>query len=282
MSLLKHTVSALERRFPLTLASTAWDNVGVLLEAPMARPQANKVLLTIDLTSTVLQEALADPHVGVIVAYHPPIFRGIKQLTLADPKQAILLQCAAEGISVYSPHTAWDNNGQGNADWLATCLDTPLSAVETILPVDNPSDDQPGAGTGRLVNLGEPRTLSQLVTSLKRHLELPHLRVAPSDCHWAVNTDRRPIRSVAICAGSGASVLTRAKADLFLTGEMSHHDVLAAVEDHTSVILCEHSNSERGFLKQVVQPLLEEAFRTQTLDYTVSCSRLDRDPLSCW
>jgi len=45
--------------------------------------------------------------------------------------------------------------------------------------------------------------------------------------------------------------------DLFLTGEMSHHEILAANAQGTSVILCEHSNSERGYLKQVLQPKLE-------------------------
>lgn len=46
------------------------------------------------------------------------------------------------------------------------------------------------------------------------------------------------IQTVAICAGSGSSVLNPVKADLFLTGEMGHHDVLAAVAQGTSVILC--------------------------------------------
>lgn len=30
---------------------------------------------------------------------------------------------------------------------------------------------------------------------------------------------------------------------------MSHHDVLDAVENNISVILCNHSNSERGYLQ---------------------------------
>jgi hypothetical protein len=45
------------------------QQVGVLLEAPTPRPQASKAFLTIDLTSEVLNEALADPSIGVIVAY---------------------------------------------------------------------------------------------------------------------------------------------------------------------------------------------------------------------
>ena len=34
-----------------------------------------------------------------------------------------------------------------------------------------------------------------------------------------------PVRTVAVCAGSGGSVLAGQQADLLLTGEMSHHEV---------------------------------------------------------
>ena len=65
------------------------------------------------------------------------------------------------------------------------------------------------------------------------------------------------------------------RADVYLTGEMSHHDVLDAVSNKTNVILVEHSNSERGFLKKL-QPILTELFDSQIC---VSVSEKDRDPL---
>ena len=36
------------------------------------------------------------------------------------------------------------------------------------------------------------------------------------------------VRSIAVCAGSGSSVLNGVKADLLITGEMSHHEVLVS------------------------------------------------------
>lgn len=57
------------------------------------------------------------------------------------------------------------------------------------------------------------------------------------------------ITTVAVCAGSGSSVLSHAgKTDLWITGEMSHHEALDAHQNGTSVLLAEHSNTERGFL----------------------------------
>ena len=63
------------------------------------------------------------------------------------------------------------------------------------------------------------------------------------------------VSSVAVCAGAGSAVLSGVQADLFITGEMSHHDLLNAVHSGTSVLLCEHSNTERGFLAVLRQQL---------------------------
>jgi putative NIF3 family GTP cyclohydrolase 1 type 2 len=79
----------MEKIAPLHLGES-WDNVGVLLEAPSPRI-ATKVFLTIDLTNEVLEEALSDSAVGVIVAYHPPLFRSFKRLVLSDEKSKIAL-----------------------------------------------------------------------------------------------------------------------------------------------------------------------------------------------
>lgn len=83
------------------------------------------------------------------------------------------------------------------------------------------------------------------------------------------------IQSVAVCAGSGSSVLRGTKADLWLTGEMSHHEVLDATHQRSSVVLTDHSNCERGYLK-TLQPRLQSLFEQ---NITVIVSEKDRDPL---
>jgi putative NIF3 family GTP cyclohydrolase 1 type 2 len=59
----------------------------------------------------------------------------------------------------------------------------------------------------------------------------------------ATPSNERPIKTIAICAGSGASVVSNVKADLYFTGEMGHHETLSALASGTAVILVEHSNS---------------------------------------
>lgn len=62
---------------------------------------------------------------------------------------------------------------------------------------------------------------------------------------------------------------------LSASGEMSHHEVLDAVAKGTSVILSEHSNSERGFLT-----VFRERLAVRLPDsVAVVVSKADRDPL---
>ena len=66
------------------------------------------------------------------------------------------------------------------------------------------------------------------------------------------------------------------KADLLLTGEMSHHEVLDVIHKGSSVILCEHTNTERGFLKPWCEQL-KELFGAQNVNVVISEN--DKDPL---
>ncbi|XP_068263753.1 NIF3-like protein 1 [Nyctibius grandis] len=129
----------------------------------------------------------------------------------------------------------------------------------------------PHTGMGRLCTLSEPVSLSDITERIKSHLKLPHIRLAVG----MGKTLDSPVKKAALCAGSGSSVLKGMEADLYLTGEMSHHDVLDAVANGISVILCEHSNTERGFLSELRDML---AVHLQN-KINIIVSEKDRDPL---
>nr|XP_060638007.1 NIF3-like protein 1 [Anolis sagrei ordinatus] len=126
-------------------------------------------------------------------------------------------------------------------------------------------------GMGRLCTLKEPVSISILVERVKSHLRLPHVRLALG----TGKSLESQVKVVALCAGSGASVLRGTESDLYLTGEMSHHDVLDAVSKGITVILCEHSNTERGFLLELQQAL---ALHLENKIHIIISER-DRDPL---
>uniref|UniRef100_A0A8C8VR97 NIF3-like protein 1 n=1 Tax=Pelusios castaneus TaxID=367368 RepID=A0A8C8VR97_9SAUR len=101
----------------------------------------------------------------------------------------------------------------------------------------------PHTGMGRLCTLSEPISLLALTEQIKRHLRLPHIRLA---------------------LGMGKTL-----------GEMSHHEVLDAVANGRSVILCEHSNTERGFLSEL-RDMLATHLENKI---NIIVSEKDRDPL---
>lgn len=308
--------------YPKALADNSWDNTGLLLEAPFdpSRRQANTVLLTIDLTKAVADEAIALQS-SIVVAYHPIIFRGLKSLTLANSQQQTLLRLASHGISVYSPHTAVDAAPGGLGDWLAdivtgtkTSYDASPSAATTPAPQKEGEHDpfvqpkgeatlsvqrptfqlqhhpsqttlrlskdpprttsiphtrrpivpqtpeiatHPDAGMGRVVQFADVQPLPMLLDRIGRGLNNP--KGFPIAIPQGASIGDISIRSVGICAGSGGSLLGGLDVDMLFTGEMSHHEALAAIEKGQVVISLFHSNSERGFLAEVLREQLEDA-----------------------
>ena len=64
-----------------------------------------------------------------------------------------------------------------------------------------------------------------------------------------------------------------AKADLYLTGELKHHQALAAQEAGLACICLSHSVSERFILKKFAKQLQE-----QLKQVTIKISKKDADP----
>ncbi|XP_027729228.1 NIF3-like protein 1 [Vombatus ursinus] len=126
-------------------------------------------------------------------------------------------------------------------------------------------------GMGRLCTLAESVSLATVIERIKGHLKLPHVRLALG----IGKTLESQVKVVALCAGSGSSVLQGVEADLYLTGEMSHHDVLDAAAQGINVILCEHSNTERGFLSELKDTLAAHLENK----VNIILSEKDRDPL---
>ena len=112
-------VEAMERIAPRELAEE-WDRVGLQVGSGAAQ-LAGPVLLTIDLTERVIEEAVA-MGASAVVSYHPPIFAPLEAITNATPKERIILTAARAGIAIYSPHTSLDAAAGGVTDWLCEGL----------------------------------------------------------------------------------------------------------------------------------------------------------------
>jgi dinuclear metal center YbgI/SA1388 family protein len=253
-------LKALSELAPEHLAEP-WDNVGLLID-PGERREFAHALLTIDLTEATLDEA-DELAVDFIVAYHPPLFTGLKRLRAGSTSEGLVVRALRAGLTVHSPHTALDAVPGGMTDWLAAALGPGESS-----PIV-PHESNQCAGAGRFVRLLEPISVEVAVERAKAHLGLTQVRLAPS------RAGKSEVQTLAVCPGAGGSVFQKVgEVDLMITGEMRHHDVLSRVASGTHVILTDHSNSERGYLPQFAQTLKE---RAAGLEVTVSA--VDADPL---
>jgi len=265
---LSDVLAAIQRLAPLEFAEP-WDNVGLLLEPTAVADAAplGHALLTIDLSDEVVDEAEA-LGARLIIAYHPPIFQGLKRLRSSEPAERIILRSAAHGIAIFSPHTALDAAPAGVNDWLLDAFT--LSERGPCMP----HSVDPRYGQGRFGVLVEPLALADAVTLIKGHLGLAQVRLSPATTHVGAV---KLIRRVAVCAGAGGAVFEKLSGfDLFLTGEMRHHDVRARAQSGTSVVLGGHTNTERGYLRILAARLARET--NDALSFHVS--QCDRDPLA--
>ncbi|CEA17189.1 unnamed protein product [Blumeria hordei] len=290
-------VAALRKLYPEQLADSSFDNTGLLVEAPDRPKNRQKlVLLTTDLTSAVADEAI-NRRSSLIVAYHPIIFRPLKALSLQDTQQKTILRLVQEGISVYSPHTAVDAAPGGLNDWLADIVTGEETEVVTspstrtiIKPTKNaPPPGFEGAGYGRIVRFDTPQALGSIVKRITKGLKAQNgLSVAVPQSTLPNLKSQIPITTVGICAGSGGSILNGLDVDLLFTGELSHHEALAAIEANRAVITAGHSNTERIFLeKRLKDRLIDGILQELDLivppvdriqDIVVIASMVDRDP----
>ena len=106
--------------FASTKLAEKWDNVGLLVE-PSGCHKVKNILLTNDLTTTVLKESI-DKSVNLIISYHPPLFAPLKRLSQGNWKERIITQSIENRIAIYSPHTAYDAVKGGVNDWLLSCF----------------------------------------------------------------------------------------------------------------------------------------------------------------
>jgi dinuclear metal center YbgI/SA1388 family protein len=116
-------------RYPPSTAAH-WDNVGLQVGDP-AWPVA-RVLVSLDVTSGVLEEAAAVPDT-MVLAHHPLLFRPLARLTPSTASGRLALQAARNAIAVAAAHTNLDvaQDGAGTSTPVADLLD-----LEDVRPLD--------------------------------------------------------------------------------------------------------------------------------------------------
>jgi putative NIF3 family GTP cyclohydrolase 1 type 2 len=85
-------------------------------------------------------------------------------------------------------------------------------------------------------------------------------------------------------AGSGSKLLNNLNVDMIITGEFSHHEILHEVHRGVSVIVTDHSNTERFYLSifknkfiNMLKNTTKDICKEDEIEIIVS--EKDKDPL---
>ena len=128
-------------------------------------------------------------------------------------------------------------------------------------------------GLGRIGRLPEPATLAEYVGRLRKVLSAPALRY--------VGDPAAMISKVALCSGSGASLLrdaARSGADVLVTGDVKYHDARDAEELGLAVIDAGHFSTEIIMVHEITERLGRALVTAGYKDCQVESCRTETDP----
>ncbi|SNB47804.1 Nif3-like dinuclear metal center hexameric protein [Geobacter sp. DSM 9736] len=142
-------------------------------------------------------------------------------------------------------------------------LASAIKSLKSVHPYEEPALDVypllnqgKARGLGRVGKLLQPMTLDAFAARVKELLCLDGLRL--------VGDTGRPVRKVALCGGSGMSVLRAARfcgADVLVTGDIKYHEAREAEALGIALIDAGHFGTERIMVQGVAEKLVDELTR---------------------
>lgn len=155
-----------------------------------------------------------------------------------------------------------------------------VKTLVTVHPYEEPAFDlypllNKGAklGLGRIGRLAEPHTLAQYVDRVRTTLSAPALRY--------VGNPNATISKVALCSGSGASLLrdaVRAGADVLVTGDVKYHEAREAEECGIALIDAGHYPTEIIMVHEMAERLARAFAAAGYAGCVVEECRTETDP----
>lgn len=243
MATVKDILSALEQFAPCSMKMD-FDNCGLI--AGDGNKNVSKVLLALEITHDVIEEA-KEFGAELIVSHHPILF-SVKNVSTDDLVGSMLVHLLGSGMSAICMHTNLDAANGGVNDVLASKLGLKVEGVVEVF-----GNDSNGAayGLGRFGTVNDTN-LFDFLAFTKNALNCNGLRYISAD---------KPVRKVAVCGGSGSSMLQLVAdlgCDTFVTGDVKHNGFLDAFDLGINLIDAGHYSTEN-----VVMPVLENYIKNQ-------------------
>ncbi|MGE4544443.1 MAG: Nif3-like dinuclear metal center hexameric protein [Pedobacter sp.] len=138
-----------------------------------------------------------------------------------------------------------------------------------LVPLANRRSD---VGLGRIGCLSQPTTLEAFTATVKQALGVAHVRI--------VGDLDKKVSKVAVCGGSGASLLGEADrqgADVLVTGDVKYHEAFSARSRNIALIDAGHFGTEHIMVKHLAE-VLRHATATRRMDIQIEELQGEKDP----
>jgi dinuclear metal center YbgI/SA1388 family protein len=269
-------IQILEAMAPPHLAEE-WDNVG--LQAGQTDWPVRSIWVALDPTPNVM-DAACKAGADLLVTHHPLIFKPLKKIDFSTPEGAVIRRAVLDQTAVFSAHTNLDSAKDGLNDLLAQKIGLEqLSVLNRRADIPNRAVDPVGKtdileGLGRVGTLKTKTTLARLASRIKKTLKLTSIQVA--------GRLDLPVKKVAICTGSGSSLLSvflASGADVYLSGDLTYHNGRTVEALDRGLIDIGHFASEHMVVEDLAHRLRRQLTRCgKTI--TITACTLEKDPFS--
>ena len=210
---IRDVVSAIEEFAPLRLQDS-YDNSGLIIGR--YDDEVHGVLLAVDVTEEVIAEAEREG-CDLIITHHPIIFTPLKRLNSSNYVERCVEQALRSGIALYACHTNLDSTFEGMSWRVARMI-----GLENISVLE-PRPGEPNVGYGVVGDMPASVDAVTFMRSVAEKFDVGAIR------HSDIPSKEFRVRRVAICTGSGRSLIDealRSGADAYITADLRYNDFM--------------------------------------------------------
>ncbi|MBP8644993.1 MAG: Nif3-like dinuclear metal center hexameric protein [Syntrophobacteraceae bacterium] len=247
----------------------SWDRCGLQVGHPGMTVQ--RVLVALDPNSASFSEA-EERECQCLVTHHPLIFQPLTHIRLDQHPGNLLAGAIRRGIALVVAHTNLDVSRHGTNHHLARLLELQQTVPMEVNPMWR--EELEYLGMGQVGELPWVVCLREFVGTIREVLDAVKVRV--------VGNPGRRIRRIALCGGSGGSLVNLAVSlgvDCYVTGDIKYHEAQTAMEAGMALVDVGHFASERIVVPPLVR-YLESQAEDRNLDLKVLEAVSDRDPFT--
>ena len=258
-----------------------WDKTG--LRVGNIQKDIRKILITLDLTDSVIQEAIR-AKADLLLSHHPLLMEPIDSFLDSNSLGSKLLEIIKNSMAVYTAHTNYDIMPEGlnaifakklglagikSACLEPACVSEAHPSEETAYVISRIENKLAEGGLGIIGELDVPVKLPVFFKKVKENLAISGFRWIAgknrSKMTGEFQRESATVKKILVINGSANSFTQRIAVsdfdcDVVIVGELNYHSALEITESGKIIIEIGHGDSEK-FAVEGMYDILNRYFK---------------------